>query len=506
MTLPKPTAADLQDAAFQLGAPLDRKEAERLTDVVDALLGAYRDLDGMADLAPPCPVRPYGPATRQEDPYHAWEVRTSIKKSSSGPLSGKTVGIKDSISVAGLPMSNGTDFLEGFIPGVDATVVQRVLDAGAEIVGKNACEYLCLSGGSHTSHRGPTHNPHRLGYSSGGSSSGSAVAVARGECDMALGSDQAGSIRMPAAWSGVVGLKPTYGLVPYSGILQIATLIDHVGPLTRTVRDNALLLEAIAGDDAVDSRQKGASASAYSSLLESGITGLRVGLVVEGFGRPESEAASDAVVREAARILERLGARVSEVSIPMHSHMPAIWSAIASDGFTHHTLHGAGFGYGFDQLILAEVAERFGAWTSKDTQLSITARAMPLASAIARRRHGLALYSKALAYRHCGRKAYDDAFQQFDLLLMPTMPMKAQPLPAIDAPPMEQLLRTSEMIGNTCAFNVTHHPALSIPCGMVDGLPIGLMLIGRHFDEATLYRAGHAFEQTGDWKDRSTTS
>ena len=160
--------------------------------------------------------------------------------------------MKDNICLAGVPMMNGASTLEGYVPDVDATVVQRILDAGGTIVGKSVCEYFCFSGGSHTSSSGPVHNPHRQGYSAGGSSSGSAALVAAGEVPMALGGDQGGSIRMPASFCGIYGMKPTHGLVPYTGIMPIELTIDHTGPMTATVEDNALLLEVLAGPDGLD--------------------------------------------------------------------------------------------------------------------------------------------------------------------------------------------------------------------------------------------------------------
>ena len=165
-----------------------------------------------------------------ENRYNAWFVKTSIREDHRGRLAGKTLAVKDSICVAGLPMMNGASFLEGTVPDVDATVVTRALRAGAEIVGKTNCEYLSLSGGSHTCANGPVINPRKEGYSAGGSSSGSAVAVAVGDAGMALGCDQAGSIRVPAAWCGIVGLKPTHGLVPYTGILGVDPAVEPLRP------------------------------------------------------------------------------------------------------------------------------------------------------------------------------------------------------------------------------------------------------------------------------------
>ena len=223
-------------------------------------------------------------------------MKTTVEGAPSGKLKGKNVVVKDNICLAGVPMMNGASTLEGYVPDVDATVVQRILDAGGTIVGKSVCEYFCFSGGSHTSATGPVHNPHRHGYSAGGSSSGSAALVAAGEVPMALGGDQGGSIRMPASYCGIYGMKPTHGLVPYTGIMPIELTLDHTGPMTATVEDNALLLEVLAGPDGLDPRQYGGQSKPYRDALGQGAQGLRIGIVEEGFGHPQSQAQSDAVV------------------------------------------------------------------------------------------------------------------------------------------------------------------------------------------------------------------
>ncbi len=170
-------------------------------------------------------------------------------------------------------MMNGASTLEGYVPDVDATIVTRILDAGGTILGKSVCEYFCFSGGSHTSSSGPVHNPRRQGYSAGGSSSGSAALLAAGEVDLAIGGDQGGSIRIPAAYCGIYGMKPTHGLVPYTGVMPIELTIDHTGPMSATVADNALLLEVFAGPDGLDPRQQGAPAEAYTEALGQGCRG-----------------------------------------------------------------------------------------------------------------------------------------------------------------------------------------------------------------------------------------
>src|SRR5436190_22613980 len=187
-------------------------------------------------------------------------------------------------------MMNGASTMEGYVPDIDATVATRILDAGGTIVGKTVCEYFCFSGGSHTSATGPVHNPRRMGYSAGGSSSGSAAVIAAGEVPMALGGDQGGSIRIPASFCGIYGLKPTHGLVPYTGIMPIELTLDHTGPMTATVEDNALLLEVLAGPDGLDPRQYGGGAigKPYREALGRGAAGLKIAVVAEGFGHSES--------------------------------------------------------------------------------------------------------------------------------------------------------------------------------------------------------------------------
>ena len=223
--------------------------------------------------------------------------------------------LKDNVCVAGVPMMNGASTLEGYVPEVDATVVTRILDAGGTILGKAHCEYFCLSGGSHTNATGPVHNPHKMGYSAGGSSSGSAVLVALGEADMAIGGDQGGSIRMPASFCGIYGMKPTHGLVPYTGIMPIEIYVDHTGPMTATVRGQ----RAAARGHRRPRRLRpppvrAARCIRTRELLERRRRGLRIGVVKEGFGHPQSEAGGrrqGAAGRRAVRAARREGRRRS---------------------------------------------------------------------------------------------------------------------------------------------------------------------------------------------------
>lgn len=502
MAIPKPDPAEVRALAARIGYRISDDDATQYASLMAGMLGAYDALDDVPDDL--LPVRHARGAWQRPLPaqnaHNAWYVTTSIKGAASGPLAGRRVAVKDSIMVAGVPMMNGASLLEGYVPEVDATVVTRVLDAGAEVIGKTHCEYFCLSGGSHTGAHGPVHNPHRLGWSAGGSSSGSAVVLVTGEADLALGADQGGSIRMPSSFSGTVGMKPTYGLVPYTGIAPIEGYMDHVGPMTMTVRDNALLLEVIAGSDDWDPRQRGVprvQPGSYTADLERGVAGLRIGVVREGFGLPSSEADVDAKVRAGAARFATLGATVEEISVPMHALGPAIWSPVGIDGLTSTVLATQGFSFGRPDYYPVDLMAHLHERRARIDEVPPNVKLFTLVGRYVIERYGYTYYAKAANRVRRLRAGYDEALARYDLLLMPTTPMKAQPLPAPGCSVTEWVQRATEMLVNTCPTDVSHHPALSLPCGMSDGLPVGLMLIGRHFDEATIYRAAHALEQTG---------
>ncbi len=253
-------------------------------------------------------------ADRAGDPLNAVVRRCNVAGAASGKLAGKRIGLKDSVCVAGIPASGGSHVLQGYIPDCDATIVTRMLDAGAEIVATLNMDDFALSGDGRTSAYGPTLNPHNPEFCSGGSSSGSAAALYYDWVDITIGTDQGGSIRIPASWCGVAGIKPTYGLVPYTGVMSIDPSLDHVGPMARTVRDVALMLEVIAGRDPLDHRQlREVAVPAYTATLDRGVKGKRLGLLREGFVQPGAEADVNGAVRAAAAQLEKLGAKIEEV-------------------------------------------------------------------------------------------------------------------------------------------------------------------------------------------------
>ena len=496
-----PTTDELKETAARLGLHLADADLEFYRSSIDGTVGAYNAIATIDEKLPPVryPRTPGYHPTGDENKYNAWYRKTEIQGAASGKLKGKKVVIKDNVCVAGVPMMNGASTLEGYMPEVDATIVTRLLDAGATIAGKAHCEYFCFSGGSHTSAHGPVINPRKPGYSAGGSSSGSAALLAAGEVDLAIGGDQGGSIRMPSSYCGTYGMKPTHGLVPYTGIMPIELTLDHTGPMSRNVSDNALMLEVIAGPDGLDPRQINVATDNYTAALKGDLGKLRIGVVREGFGLANSEPEVDKLVRKGAEGFRLLGATVEEVSIPMHSLGIAIWTPIAVEGATMQMMHGNGFGFNWKGLYLTSLMDHHTSWRTRADELSETLKVTMLAGEYILRKYQGRYYAKCQNLSRVLQAAYDSALARFDLLLMPTLPLRATPIPGSTASKAEIVQRAFEMLPNTCPFDVTGHPAMSLPCGLSDGRPVGLMLIAKHFNKSTIYRAAFAFEQSGDW-------
>jgi amidase len=500
MPVKTPTLEELGRVASRFGLSVTQDDLRSYQGLMGGMLASYNRLDQLPEptLAVKYPRDAgYRPAPA-ENPLGAWYWRTHITGASSGPLAGKTLAIKDNVCVAGVPMMNGSSVLEGYVPRSDATIVTRILDAGGTILGKAVCESLCFSGGSHTSDTGPVRNPHDPTRSTGGSSSGSAALVAAGAVDMAIGGDQGGSIRIPSCWCGIYGLKPTYGLVPYTGIFPIELTLDHTGPMARTVADVALLLEVIAGPDGLDPRQRAdQQGEAYTQALTGHARELRLGIVEEGFGWPgTSEADVDAAVREAAHAFERLGATVTSISLPLHRNGVDIWTAIGIEGATMLMVQGNSMGTNWKGHYTTDLLDVYarGRLTRADDLSETVKLVMLLGQYMQEHYHGR-YYAKGQNLARLLTQAYDAALQECDVLVMPTLPMKATVLPAPGASREETVARAFEMTVNTMPTDVTGHPALNVPCAVSGGLPVGMMLIGRQGEEATLLRAAHAFEQ-----------
>ena len=500
-----PTVGQVLELAQGFGMTLTEADAASFRGLMEGAIASYARLDELAE--PKLPVKyPRSPGyrpTAEENPFNAWYWKTRIEGATGGVLGRARVAVKDNICVAGVPMMNGSRVLEGYVPDVDATVVTRVLDAGGVIAGKAACEDLCFSAGSHTCATGPIRNPHNPRHSTGGSSGGSAALVAAGEVPMALGGDQGGSIRTPSAWCGVYGLKPTWGLVPMTGGMPISYSVDHCGPICSSTENVARLLTAIAGPDPHDPRTNTARVGDYMAALNQGAKGLRVALLREGFGHPASDAETDRKVRAALADLRDLGAEVAEVSVPMHYDGPHIWTGIILEGAAEMMIKGFGMGNNWPGYYTTSLQEAFArGWRSRPDDVSETVKLVLLLGEYMHRNYHNRYHAKAQNLRVLLRAAYDRALADCDVLAMPTIPFPATEIPPPDAPREVYVDRALNMQQNTCPFDVSGHPAFTIPCGKVNGLPIGLMLVGRHFEETTLIRLAAAFETATDWRER----
>jgi amidase len=500
--------------AEDYGIELSHEDARIYGKLVSHNLASYRELDRMVE--PKLPVKYKRDAGWKpepaDNPLNAWLWRCEIEGAPDGILKGERIGLKDVVCVAGLPLTNGSRVLDGYTADVDATIVTRILDAGGTIVGKTNTEDFSFSGAGHTCSHGPVGNPFKPDHNPGASSSGSAAAIGAGDVNMAIGGDQGGSIRIPASWSGCYGLKPTYGLVPYTGCGMIEMTVDHIGPMANSTEGVAKLLTAVAGTDPLDPRQRGVIPKdftfAYMEALNRGVKGMRIALVREGFGlaatesgAPASEQVVDERVRAAVRQLQDLGAVVEEISLPWHRDAVHVYTAIMMEGATDFMLRGHGIGtnwQGYYNTNLGEAIARGMAAKPNDVPFQVLS--VLLTGEYAKRAYFGRYYAKAQNIRRTLVAAYDEALTKFDILAMPTTPIRATKQVGRDAGIEESIESGFSMLRNTCVADVTGHPSLSVPCGMSDGLPIGMMLTGRHLEDATLLAASAAFERVGDWK------
>ena len=443
----------------------------------------------------------------EEDPLNAWMWKCRIEGAGDGLLAGKTVSYKDHVAVAGMPMSFGSFALEGFIPDFDATIVTRVLKEGGTIIGKNVMNGL--SGGFGTGGAigdyGRPLNPHNHDHVTGGSSAGSAAAVAASEVDISFGGDQGGSIRIPAAFSGIIGHKPTFGLLSHFGIgFGSDQSIDYTGPMTRTVEDAAATLQATAGYDPYDPRQTRDVPNTIDMLgrLEDGISGLRVGVLQQGFDDAEVDVHD--LVMAAIDTLAEAGADVSKVSIPEHHEIRAAQAALTGEGAL--AVFKTGFFGAFTRTyypasIIAAINKM---WASQADLLTPRNKLSLIAAELSRRNYHGRVYAKAQNVRPTYIKAYDAALTNVDVLVMPTCIMTAPKnhTPGSYLEAVEDNLATVSSKGsrNTLPFNYTGHPALALPVGKsLAGLPVSMQLVGRFFDDPLIMRAAYAYQHSTDW-------
>ncbi|MFP3899887.1 MAG: Asp-tRNA(Asn)/Glu-tRNA(Gln) amidotransferase subunit GatA [Acidimicrobiia bacterium] len=406
-----------------------------------------------------------------------------------GPLAGVPVALKDNMCTRGVPTTCSSRILDGWRPPYDATVVEKLLDAGAVVIGKTNLDEFAMGSSTENSAFGPTRNPHDTSRVPGGSSGGSAAAVAAGFAPLALGSDTGGSIRQPAALCGVVGMKPTYGGVSRYGLVAFASSLDQIGPLARTVGDAALLYEAIAGHDPRDSTSIPRPVPAVREGLDGGVDGLRVGLVTELVEADGIQPDVAARVREAAAALERAGAKVDEVSVPAAVYGLSAYYLIAPAEASSNLARYDGVRYGLrvDAPTTGEMYDRtrtrgFGAEVKRRIMLGTYALSAGYYEAF---------YGKAQRVRTLILRDFAAAYRQADVLLAPTSPSTAFELGAKVADPLTMYLN------DVCTIpsNLSGEPAISVPFGTGDdGLPVGVQVLAPALGEATMFRAAAALE------------
>jgi amidase len=503
MTLRRPSRRDILAISELTHIDLTDKEVDVLESMIADNLELYDELDQFSDAiqyTTPAIRIPGNRPTPEQDPHNGI-VRTCDVRSASpvqGLLSGKRIGVKDTVCVAGIPTTCGSRLLYDYVPDVDAPVVSRIIEAGGHITAMLNTDDFSCAGAGHTSTYGAGLNPRNEGHLAGGSSCGSAIAIVNNQVDISLGGDQGGSIRIPAAWSGIVGLKPTHGLVPYTGIAGFDPMIDHIGPMAKTVEDVALMLSVIAGKDTAwgDPRQPdNIEKIDYVDALTGSLAGLRIAVVEEGFNTPWSMPEVNEAVREAIKLLEHLGATVRSISVPEHTQVLPIWNSIANEGgidtFNHGlNPYGTKAWYNTRQMsAMSKASKTNGGDFSPTAKLSIV-----VAHYMKEQYHGV-FYGRAKNMARRLTAIYDAVLSNFDLVVMPTTPQTAHALlPAAEVDRATYITKALNMVSNTAAFDLTGHPSISVPCKDVSGLPVGLMFTGRSFDEATVLRAAHAYQ------------
>jgi aspartyl-tRNA(Asn)/glutamyl-tRNA(Gln) amidotransferase subunit A len=406
-----------------------------------------------------------------------------------GPLDGMPLAVKDLFLTRGVPTTAGSRILEGFLPPYDATAVTRLQAAGAVLLGKlNLDEFAMGSSNEHSAYK-PCHNPWDLARTPGGSSGGSAAALSARQCFGTLGTDTGGSIRLPASFCGVVGLKPTYGRVSRYGVIAFASSLDQPGPLGRTTWDVAALLNVVAGPDPHDLTCAARPADDYLAALEGGARGLRVGVPKEWFGgglQPEVEAR----VREALATYQRLGATLVEISLPHSRFGIAAYYLIATAEASSNLARYDGIRFGLRAQGMRGLAELYSESREQGFGAEPKRRIMLGTYALSAGYYD-AYYLRAQKVRTLIRRDFDAAFERCDVVAGPVAPGPAFKLGEKTGDPLQMYL--ADIFTITC--NLAALPGLSVPCGLAQGLPVGLQLVGRPFDEVTLLKAARALER-----------
>jgi aspartyl-tRNA(Asn)/glutamyl-tRNA(Gln) amidotransferase subunit A len=468
---------------------LHKKLLAREVSATDIVKDVFSRMDSVEST-----VKAYITETRESALNQAAAVDGKLARGESiTPLAGIPGALKDNICVKGTKTTCASKMLANFVPPYDATVTAKLLSADAVIVGKSNLDEFAMGSSTENSAFFVTRNPWDTNTVPGGSSGGSAAAVAAGEAIWALGSDTGGSIRQPAAYCGLVGLKPTYGLVSRYGLVAYASSLDQIGSITRDVTDCALVMNAIAGYDAKDSTSINAAVPDYTAALAGGVKGLTIGLPREYFGAGMDSAVRQAV-ETAVKQLESAGAKVKEVSMPNTEYALSTYYLIATAEASSNLARFDGVSYGFR----GEGNDIVSMYKNSRTQGfgdEVLRRIMLGTYALSSGYYD-AYYMKALKVRTLIKQDFDRAFADVDILATPTTPRTAFRIGEKVDDPFTMYLEDV----CTVPINLAGVPALSLPCGFTGGLPIGLQLIGRPLGEETLLRAGYAYEQMSDFR------
>jgi amidase len=499
MSIRPPTPEEIRELSEELGLDLVNDEVMEYRKLAERMLASYETIEDTAipNSSPDTRYRDLGSRAENNDPYNAWITRCEVCGTEDGPLSGWEIGIKDNIAVGGVEMTCGSRLFEEYVPATDATVVDRILDNGGKIPGKTNMDNMAFAGDGHTGAFGPVLNPRDDGFVSGGSSGGSAAVVASGEVDAALGTDQGGSVRAPAAWTGIVGYKPTYGLVPYTGCVGIQASIDHVGILAPDVLSTATILSVIAGiDNRIDPRQpREVPSTDYRAAIFEDVQDMRIAVIEEGFDRPGSEMGVNELVKRAIKSLDEHGASTEMVSVPLHEAAQDIHTVSVAEAFLN-TVRTNGLAHDQKGWHNPKWAKAFAAARqSRGAEFPPAAKLAMIVGAYTAERYQSTYYAKAMNLRLELFRAYEDILDTYDLITMPTTPMTPIELNS-EYDPRDFSSTGTINLSNTCAFNITGHPSVSIPVGTHNDLPVGLMLTGEQFSDAEVLSAAALLENS----------
>jgi len=410
-----------------------------------------------------------------------------------GLLFGMPIGIKDNIVTKNLRTTCASKILENFDPIYDATVMGKLHQAETVTIGKLNMDEFAMGSSTENSGFKDTRNPWSLDRVPGGSSGGSAAAVAAGEVLFSLGSDTGGSIRQPASFCGVVGMKPTYGLVSRFGLVAFASSLDQIGPVTRTVEDNAYLLKAIAGHDEMDSTSANVAVPDYVSALSGDIKGLKIAVPKEYLGEGVKEEVKQSVL-DALKVLEKLGASWEEVSLPHSKYALSTYYLLSSSEASANLSRFDGVRYGYRSPDAQNLLDMYKMTREQGFGDEVKRRIMLGTFALSSGYYD-AYYKKAQKVRTLIKKDFEDIFQKYDVIIGPTTPTPAFKIGENLADPMTMYV--NDIL--TIPVNLAGVPGISVPCGFSEGLPLGLQIIGKHFDESLVYKVAHAFEQATDY-------